>query len=212
MKAKTWLVRSTFMAGLLPVVVATGCQPLDTAPATVQVAAELEHQPTYVDSIFPIEEEIRRFRAQVGTRAERLADGASSRDELVRTFIDALEAEDRAAIGRLALTPAEFIDLYYPHTRFTRRPYEMAPQLVWYQLENYGSKGLSRALDRFGGRDLDFRGYACETAAVEGPNRVAGGCVVDVLNIRGERVTTSLFGQIIEHGGVYKFINFANGL
>jgi hypothetical protein len=206
---------STRSTSLMTVVLACAavpaCDSLES-PAPIAVAAAEEHRPTYVDSILPIEEEIARFRQQVGQRVTTLADGAGTREELVRRYVDALEARDPSDLNRLVITPAEFIDLYYPHTRFVSRPYELAPQHVWFQLENYGSKGLSRAMDRFGGRPLEYRGHRCETEEELGPNRIAGGCVVDVLDASGNRQWVALLGQVLERDGRHKFVSLANGL
>lgn len=201
------------IAGLVLVVVAVaGCERLDSEVAAEVALQQMEAPPAYVDSVFPIEEEVRRFRAQLGgASAAGLQGGAASRDELVARFMAALEARDVAALGPLVITPVEFIDLYYPHTRFTSRPYELSPQLVWFQLENYGSKGLSRAVDRFGGRPLGFRGHSCETEETEGPNRISGGCSVEIEDEGGRR-RVSLFGQVLERDGVFKFISYGNRL
>jgi hypothetical protein len=194
-------------AGLL---LGSGCQRVeDSRQVGAEAAWETEHNPSHVDSIFPIEEEIRRFRARVEGSADALTGGSASRDELVRRFMAALAAGERAAFDSMAISPAEFIHLYYPHTRFTRRPYEMAPGLVWFQLENYGSRGLSRALERFGGRDLNFSGYTCETLTEEGPNRLHGGCAVQIQDHDRGSGSIPLFGQILERDGRFKFINYA---
>lgn len=197
---------------LLPIVVlllaaAGGCEPAARAEAAA------EPQPVHVDSIFPIEEEIRRFRAAIGPEPAALAGGAESREALVEAFVRALEADDLAALEALKLTVEEFAYLYYPHTRFTARPYELAPGLVWMQLENYGSKGLSRARARFAGRPLGYRGHACpDEPETEGPNRLWSGCVVRGADAAGEPVDLSLFGAILERDGRFKFVGYGNRL
>jgi hypothetical protein len=142
-----------------------------------------------------------------------LAGGASSFDALVAAFVAALEDRDVRSRGELVISPEEFAYLYYPTTRYTRRPYEMSPALVWFQLENYASRGLNRALARHGGRPLQAIGHTCpDTAAEEGANRVWHGCVVRRLDEAGDTVNTSLFGAILERDGRFKFINYANRL
>lgn len=212
--------RRRIEAGLvlvMAVTAATGCQRLDSselaaqsAPATVAAATESQ---AAAEPVLTIEEEVALFRQEVGESADALAGGAQSREALVRRFIAALEAGDGPALGPMLLGPAEFIDLYYPHTRFTARPYEMSPQLVWFQLENYGSRGVFRALNRYGGHPLRYRGHRCETTTEEGPNTVYGGCVVDIANPEtGQPETVSLFGQILERDGHFKFISYGNRL
>jgi hypothetical protein len=177
------------------------------------VAATTEREPVYVDSVFPIEEEIRRFREAVPDPVTTLERGARSIDELVARFLDALEARDVVALGELAMTSAEFIDLYYPNTRFTKRPYELSPALVWFQLENHGSAGLNRALTRHGGRAFDRAGHTCPAEPErEGDNRIWSGCLVRHADQAGDTLSLSLFGGIIERDGRFKFINYANRL
>jgi hypothetical protein len=168
---------------------------------------------TIVDSIFPIEEELRRFRATLpGEAPGTLAGGAPTRDELVDRFISALEAADTAAFRDMLLTRAEFAWLYYPHTRFTEPPYELAPGLLWFQMENGTSRGFSRLMDRMGGRAAHADGYTCPSdARAEGPNRVWEDCVVRLRPPGGEARELRLFGSILERGGVYKFVSYSNG-
>jgi hypothetical protein len=202
---------ATLLATLSVLLLAAACDRGGRDAAWGTPAAEAA--PTHVDSVFPIEEEIRRFRATLPDSAARLEGGATSMDELVDRFIAGLERSDAAALQALALTPAEFGYLYYPHTHFTRRPYEMSPALVWFQLENYGSKGLNRALSRYGGEPLRSTGYRCtDEVRVESENRIHGGCVVQRVASDGSAMTLSLFGAILERDGHFKFISLANGL
>ncbi|HSJ07356.1 MAG TPA: hypothetical protein VK936_11660 [Longimicrobiales bacterium] len=185
----------------------------DVLPEGGTLPAAAEPVPARVDSILPIEEELHRFRAALPDTVTALAGGATSIDALVVGFLKALEARDASALGELVLMPAEFAWLYYPHTRFTARPYELSPAVVWFQLENYGSRGLNRALLRYGGRILDHAGHRCPVAAeVEGDNRIWSGCVIRHVGEAGDTADLSLFGGIIERDGRFKFINYANRL
>lgn len=197
-------------AGVVLLAALAGC---DALPKRDAAAATTGREPVHVDSVFPIEEEIRRFRATLTDSVTSLEGGARSVDELVARFLDALEARDMAALGGLALTKAEFIDLYYPNTRFTKRPYELSPALVWFQLENYGYAGLNRALTRHGGRPFDRAGHTCPAEPeLEGENRIWSGCLVRHVDEAGDTLSLSLFGGIIERDGRFKFINYANRL
>lgn len=181
-----------------------------TAAAEQPVARERD--PVHVDSVFPAEEELRRFIAALPDSADQLTGGASSRDGLVERFIAELEAGDRDALATLAITPAEFAWLYYPHSRFSSPPYELSPALVWFQLENYGSRGLNRALERYGGRPLGVSGYTCDAAEEQGPNRVWSGCTVRLGSAAGDTGSVSLFGAILERDGSFKFVSYGNRL
>jgi len=166
-----------------------------------------------VDSIFPIEEELRRFRATLaGEPPAGLTGGAPSRDALVERFVTALEAADTAAFRDMLLTRTEFAWLYYPHTRFTAPPYELAPDLLWFQIENGTSRGFGRLLDRMGGRAAHAAGYTCPVGArTEGPNLAWEDCVVHLRPPGSERRDLRLFGTILARDGVYKFVSYSNG-
>jgi hypothetical protein len=170
-----------------------------------------EHRaPVHVDSIFPIEEHLRRFRADLGAEPTALSGGAPSRQALVDRFVNALAAHDTAAFRDMVLTRAEFAWLYYPHTRYTAAPYRMAPELLWFQIENASSRGFGRLLDRLGGQHLDVVGHRCPAhARLEGPNRVWEECTLQVSK-DGQTAELRLFGSILERGGVFKFVSYAN--
>lgn len=190
---------------------ATACDQPGARRAAGPVA-ESHAEPVRVDSILPMDEEIRRFKAQVADPVTALAGGVASAEALVVRFMSALAVRDSVALTRLAITPAEFIHLYYEHTRFTAGPYQMSPHLVWFQLETAGGKGLTRALARFGGRPLGYVDHACDADTTEGPNRLRGGCVVRVRGASGTTESLSLFGPMIERGGAWKFVSYANRL
>jgi hypothetical protein len=194
---------------LAVLLLSAGCE-----PSHANTEAEPEPRTaTVVDSIFPIEEELRRFRATLAEHPDRLADTEPTRDALVSRFVAALENTDTAEFRRMALTRPEFAYLYYPTTQFAAPPYELSPALVWYRLESYSSRGLVRALDRFGGRPLHVSGHACEaTPLVQGENRIWHGCVLQARDAAGREVSLSLFGPILEREGRFKLLSYANGL
>lgn len=164
-----------------------------------------------VDSILPVEEALRRFRADL-PRVDTLAGGAASRDELVRRFILALEARDTSAVRQLVLHRAEYAWLYYPASTFAHEPYYQMPQVNWFLSMRDSQKGISRAMDRFGGRPLDFRGYSCpDSAETDGGMRFWHRCTVDVQHDE-TRKTLRLFGSIVELEGRFKFYSYANDL
>ncbi|MEX0979607.1 MAG: hypothetical protein WDZ89_00840 [Gemmatimonadota bacterium] len=177
---------------------------------------------TLVDSIFTVEEEIRRFRETLGEAPDSLRRAAPGRDALVLRFVAALQAADTAALAGLALDPAEFAWFYYPDSRYTRRPYRLGPALVWYQLQNRSGRGLTRLLRRYGGHDMGYVAYDCPEAPVtEGESRYWHGC--EILHTvpdeaTGERaggsepVRIRLFGSIMEREGRYKLVGFSNDL
>src|SRR5688572_10152652 len=85
-------------------------------------------QPGYViDSVLPVEEEIRRFQATLGDRPYALSGGAADRTSLVRSFVEAIERHDERALQRLVVDRAEFGYLIYPDSPNTRPPYRLSP-------------------------------------------------------------------------------------
>jgi hypothetical protein len=94
---------------------------------------------------------------------------------------------------------------------FTKPPYELAPGLVWFQIQNGSSRGLGRLLDRTAGRPLQVLGQRCAPEPVlEGPNRIWNDCVL-LLDPPDEAPEwTALFGGILERDGIYKFVSYAN--
>lgn len=200
-------------------IAAAACQPIDASDTGVprtgrqhpaaQLAAEPGRRaPVHVDSIFPIEEEIRRFREGLEP-ARRLQDAAASRDELVRRFVNALAAADAAGLRALAITVEEFAWLYYPHSRYVRPPYELAPALLWFQLDAYGARDLDRALRRHGGRPIDAVGHTCdEPPTVEERNRIWSGCSL----LLHDGTALPVLGTILEREGRFKFLSPGNRL
>jgi len=193
---------------------ALGVYGCDLAPTSDAISAETAAAPVYVDSILPIEEEVRRFKAAIGDSVSALTGGATSAEELVHGFVEALNRADVESLQRMTVTAEEFAYLYYPHTQYTTRPYEMSPALVWFQIENSGVRGLDRALARFTpATPLTIVGFECPDAPrVEGMNRVWADCVVQVAEPSGTEVNLSVFGAILERDGAFKFLNYANSI
>lgn len=179
----------------------------DSGPAPA--AAAVQAPTRVIDSILPIEEQLRRVRVGL-PRVDSLAHGAESRDALVREVIRATEASDTAALNRLLLTPAEYAWIYYPAHVYSRPPYELDPRTHWMLIQGGNEKGLARLLKYRGGQSLAFRGYACEVSdAVESPLREWKQCTVRV-TVDGVRKKDVLFGSIVEWRGRYKLVSFAN--
>lgn len=163
-----------------------------------------------LDSVAPIEESLRRFRSDLRA-VERLEGGASSRDALVRAFVDAVEKNDTATVGWLHISRAEYAYLYFPSSIYMNKPYQQAPQLAWFLAAQNSEKGISRVLRRLGGHDLGFERYDCADEAREGSNTFWRSCTVVYKDPQtGARVTRRLFGSIIARDGRFKFLSYAN--
>jgi hypothetical protein len=170
-------------------------------------------QPGYVvDSILPVAEELRRFRASlVGDSATALTGASSSRDALVRRFVRALAANDTADLQAMAVHGREFADLYYPESPYTHAPYRQSPALAWSLIQNPGTSGLTRLVHRLGGKPIRYVGHRCEPTVVrEGRNVRHTGCLLRLVDERGDTVTKRYFGSILERDGRYKFLSYTN--
>ncbi len=164
-----------------------------------------------VDSILPLEEALRRFRADL-LETTALEGGAASRDELVRRFVRAVETRDTTALRQMVLSRAEYAWLYYPTSAFSREPYYQMPQLNWFLNVASSEKGITRVVTRHGGRTLGFAGYQCpDSARTDGGLSFWDGCLV-TFEHEGDSRRMRLFGSIIERGGRYKFYSYANDL
>lgn len=169
-------------------------------------------QPAHVDSVVPHDVALARFRTGLDT-VDALAGGLPSRDALVRRYVHALQARDTAALVALSLTAQEFAWIYYPTNAQGLPPYDLSPQLMWFLLQENSRKGLLRSLQERGGRSLGFLGYRCDSLpSREGRNTLWGPCTIRRLQAPGDTVEERLFGLILERGGRFKFVGFANKL
>jgi hypothetical protein len=174
-------------------------------------AEQPDSQRTVIDSIFPVEEAVRRFKAaRNGVSATELQNGSTSRDELVERFINALEHQDTAALREMILNVGEFIDLYYPSSIYFRPPYKQSPEVRWFLMQENSNKGITRLVQRYGGQPTGFSGYTCaDTPIVEGDNRLWDRCVV---TWKLQPSPLKIFSTIIERGGRFKIMSYANDL
>lgn len=168
--------------------------------------------PGSVDSTFTPEESLRRFRDGL-PEPRGLSAGATSRDALVRDFVSALARQDTAALIAMHVTRPEFAWLYYPHSPTAQPGRYLDPKTMWFLLSLESEKGLTRLMQRLGGKGAELRELTCEPEPrVEGPNRLWEQCRLALRNtppgFRAER----LFGTILERGGRFKFISYKTDL
>jgi hypothetical protein len=198
----------------------------DTSPtadsATVQRADSIARarqdsvnraSPGYVvDSILPVEEEIRRFRVALGgAPLTGLEHASASREALVQRLAAAITANDTAALQRTVVTAREFIDLVYPESPYTKPPYRQAPGLVWTLISEPSKSGGRRLLAKLGGKSLTVSAPTCPAAPdAQGRNRLWQSCTVRYTSDADSARTGRLFGSILERDGRFKFMSLAN--
>lgn len=188
--------------------VAAGCD--RAAEAGARPAKVVAAPVTKIDSILPPGEPLRRFQAELPVVTE-LADAPRGRDKLVSEFVGALERADTDALAKLLVSKAEYAFLYYPSSVYSRKPYELPPDVAWLLSEQNSQKGATRLLRRLSGRDLHFDRYACGASAREQENVFWRDCELSYVDPASSvRVTRRLFGAIMLREGRYKFLSYAN--
>jgi len=166
-----------------------------------------------IDSVLPVEEEIRRFQATIPGRPNAFANAARSRRELVKQFVRALEQHDTTALRRLVVDRAEFGYLVYPTSPNAAPPYRQSPDLVWLSRSASTDKAVSRLFDRFGGKPLGYAGFACpDSTDRQGANTLWSACVVNRVGSAGDTTRLRMFGAIVGREGRFKFLSLTNGL
>jgi hypothetical protein len=169
--------------------------------------------PGYViDSILPVEEELRRFRTAIGGRPVTAFSGASgSREALVRRFMKALAADDTVDLRAMALNAREFADLVYPESPYTHPPYRQSPALVWNQIQNPSAAGFTRLVRRLANQPLQYVNHKCDARPDrQGHNLIWTNCSVLLRVANGATESHRLFGSIIERDGRFKIVSFTN--
>jgi hypothetical protein len=167
-----------------------------------------------VDSIFPVDEELRRFRKALGgDSAVVFSGGSPSRDALARRFVRAVAAADTNEFRTMVVHGHEFADLYYPASPYSHAPYHQPPQLAWSLIQNPSTDGLTKLLRTMGGKPITYVAHKCDPRVLhEGRITRYAGCIVRIVDATGDTTTRLMFGSIVELGGVYKFLSYTNRL
>lgn len=213
---------------LLPVILAAvSCVP-DKPKSTQQFAADSARNdsinrarqdsinrasPGYVvDSILPVEEEIRRFSAAIGGQpVTTLAGGSRSREALVGRFMNALALNGSSDLRTMQLNAREFADLVYTESPYTHPPYRQSPALVWNQIQNPSASGLTRLLRRLGKQPLRYVDNRCDPKPDrQGRNLIWTNCLVRLVSPAGDTTSHRLFGSIIQRDGRFKIVSYKN--
>lgn len=166
-----------------------------------------------IDSIFPMEEYLRRFRIGLDTPTA-LAGGADSREAVARDFLAAVQQQDTSAIRDLLLSRAEFAWLIFPDHKYAAPPYELDPAIFWGQMASENAKGVGRLFRRFGGKTLTFQSLECTRDTLQmrrGPATLWGPCITRY-RADDSTVTLRIFGTIVERDGRFKLLSAANDL
>jgi len=190
----------------------SGDQPRTAADSQAAHVAEVAAAGGVVDSILPMEEQLRRFREGM-TPPDTFRHAAATRDALVAQWLRAIAESDTATLNRLVLDRAEFAYLYFPSSPMIAPPYEAPPQLLWGQILASSNDGLPKMLRRFAGKRLSDPSLACpDSGVVEGENRTWSRCELSFRVNGAESARGRFFGTIVERAGRFKFLGYANEL
>jgi hypothetical protein len=195
------------------VTVVAGCSPEATS-GTAEAAEATPRPGVVVDSAFPMPEALHRFQATIDEPAPvRLEGGAASLEELFARLVAAYASRDADALDGLAMTRGEFGYLYYPESPYPEPPFELAPDFLWYMVEQRGMRGVGRATEMLTGEGTEYLGFQCPGAVKEeGETRLWGPCLVRVRLPSGIEESLRLANAIAERDGRFKLIGFDNGL
>jgi hypothetical protein len=162
-----------------------------------------------VDSILPIEEMLRRFRATIPS-IDTLEQASPSLDRLVQRLAEAVGTRDSSALRAMTLTRREFAWLYYPESPLSRPPYDAPPSLLWGQILASSDEGARALVNRLGGAPIRVAELTCPPPEIEGRNRLHKRCTVRFSAPNRTQLSGNLFGTVLERDGRFKLISFAN--
>jgi hypothetical protein len=209
---RTIVLASAALASLV-IVACRGDAPAADATEAEKQAAHVQEVVAaggVVDSIIPIAEALRRFRADL-PQQDTLYHASPSREALVQRLAAAVSARDTAALNAMVLSRAEFAWLFYEESAMARPPYEAPPALLWGQILTSSDEGARQLVNRLGGKLIEVSAFTCPNAVErEGRSALHKRCTVR-FSARGEPpLEGNLFGTIIERDGRFKFIGLGN--
>ncbi len=207
--------RSHWRLGALLLAATTACADKPApSPANEQAThvAEVVAAGGVVDSILPIDEQLRRFRDALPP-IDTLLHASPSREALVTRWAAAIATNDSSDLNAMIMDRAEFAWLYYPDSPMSKPPYEAPPQLLWGQLLASSNKGATQLVNRFGGRRVTVSRFRCPTPPdTQGANVLHSKCEARLTAPGTQTVDGILFGTIIERDGRFKFVGLSTDL
>lgn len=153
---------------------------------------------------------LRRYRASLPEHPAAFDGSFTSPDAVARALLRSLAASDTAALLSLAVSRAEYAYLVYPESPLVRPPYRQPVDVAWALHAPPHAKGLTRLLQRLGGRSLAFERMTCQPAqVVEGRNRYWTGCTVR-FRVDDDTVESRLFTAIVARDGRLNIASYDN--
>ena len=198
----------------LSITIIAGCADKAAVSADEQAkhVAEVVAAGGVVDSILPIAEHLRRFRAAL-PQTDTLRWASPTRDALIQRWARAIGGNDTTDLNAMIMDRAEFAWLYYPDSPMSRPPYEAPPELLWGQLLASSNKGATQLVSRFGGSRITATRLRCPTPPdTQGVNVLLSKCEVRLSAPGKPTLEGVLFGTILERAGRFKFVGLSSSL
>lgn len=143
-----------------------------------------------------------------GSSRTPLADTRDSPRAVAEALLDAVAADDAAALGSLALSEQEFRQHVWPELPAARPERNLPFSYVWGDLRQKSAAGLARTRSAHGGQR-----YALQDVRFSGETRYPGYTVHrdGVLVVKGPGGTEELrlCGSMIEQDGRWKVFSYA---
>jgi hypothetical protein len=150
----------------------------------------------------------RHLLAPVG----QLEGGEPSIERVIRRLENGLARSDTNDLRGLVMSRREFAYLYYPTSPLTRAPTKQEPALAWFLHLQQSQKGVTRLLNRYGGKSVRVIRNDCQTPPrIEGENTLWDDCV-QLLSHGRDTVRMRLFGGVYERNGRFKIFSYGNDL
>ncbi len=149
------------------------------------------------------------FRKDVVAVAD-LENSEPSMEQVVARLARSVAGSDTNDLRKLVMSRREFAYLYYPGSPFTRAPTKQEPALAWFFHVQQSQKGVTRLLNRYGGKSVRFIRNDCKAPArTEGENVLWDDCVQRLAQ-GGDTVSLRLFSGIYERNGRFKIFSYNN--
>ncbi len=198
----------------LSVAIVASCTDKATPTFDDQAAhvAEVAAAGGVVDSILPIAEHLRRFRASL-PKTDTLRHASPTMAALVERWATAIGTNDATDLNAMIMDRAEFAWLYYSESPMSKPPYEAPPELLWGQLLASSNKGAAKLVSRFGGSRLTASRLRCAAPPdTQGVNLLYNKCEVRLSAPGKQTIEGVMFGTILEHLGRFKFVGLSTSL
>jgi hypothetical protein len=80
-------------------------------------------------------------------------------------------------------------------------------------IQNPSTSGLTKLLRTWGGKPVTYVSHRCDPkVAQEGRVTRYAGCLVRLVDPRGDTTSRLMFGSIVARDGVFKFLSYTNRL